>query len=148
MLTTRTAAIAAPSARVWAVIADVERWSEWTASITRIRLLDAGPLAVGTRARIEQPKFPAMVWRVTAVEPGRSFTWETRGFGGGAVGTHEVADDGRGGSVATLTIEQFGWLNALLARWIRPITERYLTMEIEGLRRRSEESAERGGATT
>lgn len=141
MRTERTAAIAAPPARVWAVIADVERWREWTASITRIHLLDAGPLAVGTRVRIEQPKLPAMVWRVTAVEPGRRFTWETRSLGGGAVATHEVADDGRGGSVATLRIEQFGWLNALLARWIRPITERYLTMEIEGLRRRSEGSS-------
>lgn len=141
MTTIRTAAIAAPSARVWAVIADVERWHEWTESITRIRLLDAGPLAVGSRARVEQPKFPALVWRVTAVEPGRSFTWETRGVGGGAVGTHEVADDGRGGSVATLRIEQFGWLNALMAPWIRPITERYVTMEIEGLKRRSENAA-------
>jgi carbon monoxide dehydrogenase subunit G len=141
MTTTRTIAIAAPPAAVWAVMSDVERWHEWTPTVTSVRLLDAGPLAVGTRARIVQPKLPTLVWRVTEVEPGRSFRWETRGFGGGAVAWHEVADDGRGGTVATLGIEQTGWLNALLARWIRPLTERYVTTEAEGLRRRSEAAA-------
>ena len=143
MTTTRTIAIAAPPAVVWAVMSDVERWHEWTPTVTSVTLLDAGPFAVGTRARIVQPKLPKMVWRVSAVEPGRSFRWETHGFGGGAVAWHEVADDGRGGTLATLGIEQTGWMNALLARWIGPLTERYVATEAEGLKRRSE-AAHRG----
>ena len=143
MLTTRTIAIAAPPDAVWAVMSDVERWHEWTPTVTSVRLLDGGPLAVGKRARVVQPKLPTMVWRVTAVEPGRSFRWVTRGFGGGAEARHEVADDGNGRTVATLGIEQTGWMNALLARWIGPLTERYVTTEAEGLKRRSE-AAPRG----
>ena len=91
--------VAAPPDRVWAVIRDVEKWHEWTASITSIELLDGRPLAVGSRARVRQPKLPVAVWQVTEMEEGRSFRWETRGPGFVATGIHAVAPSG-GGSVA------------------------------------------------
>jgi len=34
--------IAAPPGGVWAVIADVERWPEWTPTVTRLQRLDRG----------------------------------------------------------------------------------------------------------
>jgi uncharacterized protein YndB with AHSA1/START domain len=129
--------IAAPPDRVWAVIRDVERWHEWTASITRVEILGGGPLAVGKKARVLQPRLPVAVWQVTEFVEGRSFRWETRGPGVVAAGIHAVAPRGEG-SLATLALEHSGLLGPLFARLSRDITERYVRMEAEGLRERAE----------
>ena len=54
--------------RVWAVMRDIARWHEWTASVRSIERLDDGPLAVGSRVRIRQPKVLPAIWTVTALE--------------------------------------------------------------------------------
>lgn len=132
--------IAAPPERVWQVMSDVERWPEWTASVTSVRRLDRGPLAVGSRALIRQPKFPPALWKVTAIEPGRSFTWVSAAPGLRVEGHHavELAD---GGSRATLSLDMGGPFGGLLARMTRRITVRYLAFEARGLKARSEDPA-------
>jgi len=134
--TERQIEIAAPSERVWTVIADVERWHEWTASITSIRLLD-GPLAVGARAEVRQPKLPPLVWRVTALEPGRFFDWEVRSPGALTVGSHHVEPRGAG-SLATLKLVQAGPIGWLVGRMMLNLTREYVSMEAAGLKKRSE----------
>jgi len=59
-------------------MADVVRWPEWTASISRVKLLSPGPLRVGSRVRIHQPKLPGAIWRVMEFNPGAGFTWNQR----------------------------------------------------------------------
>lgn len=131
--------IAAPPQRVWAVTTDVERWPEWTASVLSVRRLDDGRFRVGSRARVRQPKFLPAVWQVTELEDGRSFTWVTRSPGLRAAGHHRV-EPISGGSRATLSVTYSGALGGLVARLLGKTTERFLSLEATGLKKRSEES--------
>ena len=129
--------IDAPAEEVWSALADVERWPEWTASVRTVELLDA-ELAVGARVRIRQPKFPAVVWHVTELADGVSFTWRSRSPGADAHGRHAVLDNGDGTSTAVLTISQTGVLGSLVGLLSRRITKRYVGLEAAGLKARSE----------
>ena len=73
--------IDAPAATVWDVFSDVMRWPEWTASVKSVVALDGPQLALGARFAIEQPRLPKVVWEVTAVDPGHSWTWRSRSLG-------------------------------------------------------------------
>lgn len=132
--------ISAPPDRVWAVMIDGERWAEWTPSVTSIRRLDAGPLRVGSRARIRQPRVPPAVWRVTQLDDGRSFTWVTGSALARATGRHSV-EPTTGGSRATLSISYSGLLGGVVGRLTRDLNDRYLALEARGLKARSEGSA-------
>jgi len=132
--------IAAPPERVWAVMSDIERWHEWTRSVASISRKDSGPLAVGSRAVIRQPKFPPALWTVTALEPGRSFAWTNVAPGVRVLATHSV-EGTASGTRARLSLEYRGIFGGLLARLTKGITERYLAMEADGLKRRSEDPA-------
>ena len=135
-----TTDIAAPPARVWVVMSDVDRWHEWTPSVTSIKRLGGRPLAVCARALIRQPKFPPALWKVAAINPGRSFTWVSVAPGLRVTGHHSV-DPAPAGSRATLSLRYEGIFGPLLARMTRNITERYLNYEAAGLKARSENPA-------
>jgi uncharacterized protein YndB with AHSA1/START domain len=122
---------ASPS-RVWEVMSDVARWPEWTPTVDSVERLDDGPLQVGSRARIRQPRLPRVVWEVTEVVDGRTFTWEATGPGIRSIGRHEVVPDGTGSTV-TLGIEQAGPMGAVAALVWRRLTQRYIELEAASL---------------
>jgi uncharacterized protein YndB with AHSA1/START domain len=132
--------IAAPPERVWDVMSDVERWSEWTASISSIQRLDgSGPLRLGSRALVRQPRVRPAVWQVTELENGSSFTWITRAAGVVAAGRHSVEAIANGTRTrATLALTFSGFLAPLFGRLLRSLNERYLRLEANGLKIRSE----------
>jgi len=132
--------IDAPADVVWEVIRDVERWPEWTPTVTSVRRLDTGALRVGSRARIRQPKLPRADWRVTALEDGHGFTWVSSSPGVRVTAHHWVEARG-GASRAALSVGFAGLLGSLVGRLTRTLNERYLRLEAEGLKRRSEERA-------
>ena len=132
--------IAASTDRVYDVMSDVERWQEWTQSITSVQRLDSGPFVVGSRAMIRQPKFPPAVWKVTAILPGKSFTWESVAPGIRTVGHHSV-EATPSGSRATLTVDISGALGGVLGWVTKDITQRYIDFEAQGLKARSENPA-------
>lgn len=130
-----TTDVAAPAQRVFDVYADVEHWPDWTASVTSVERLDEGPLRVGSRARIKQPRLPVAVWEVTDLVPGRSFTWIARGPGIVTTGSHVVAPAGSGDRVrVTASLEQGGVLGPLLGLLTKRLTNRYLDIEVRGLK--------------
>jgi uncharacterized protein YndB with AHSA1/START domain len=129
--------VQAPVERVWAVMADVERWPEWTASMRRVERLDKGPLAAGSRVRIKQPKLPGGVWTVTEVRAPNTFSWVLRSPGVVATGTHSVWP-APAGSRVEFALAFTGLLAGLVARIGRRLTERYLELESQGLKRRCE----------
>lgn len=133
--------VAAPPDRVWDVLVDVERWPEWTDSVSNVRCLDPGPLAVGSRAEISQPRIPTGTYTVTALDPGRSFTWEQRQPGSKVSAHHECTPLPDGGSRVELRVVMSGALGGVVGRLYRKLTERYLGMEAAGLKARAEGTA-------
>lgn len=129
-----TVDVSAPARLVFDTYADVERWPSWTSSVTSVELLDRGPLRIGSRARIRQPKLPVSTWQVIRLDPGREFSWQVLGPGVHTTGTHRVdplADDT---SRVTATLEQTGPLGVLAGLAYARLTRRYLRTEVDGLK--------------
>ena len=130
-----TVDISAPLPLVWSVMADIERWPEWTASISRVKVLSLGPLQIGSRVRIHQPKLPPACWRVMELIPNVGFTWISCAPGVRVSARHAVEASSIGTRV-TLSIRYEGLLGILLARWVGDLNARYLTLEANGLKAR------------
>jgi uncharacterized membrane protein len=129
-----TTHVAAPTEAVWRLFVDVERWPDLTESMRQVRRLDSGPLRVGSEASIKQPGLARARWKVTELEPGKSFTWESAAIGVTTVGGHVVEPD-EGGSTITLFLRQTGPLAGVVERLLGARATRYLSMELEGFRR-------------
>ena len=138
MMTESSVEIAAPAAAVWAVYADVERWPEWTASMTRIEPLDGPDLAVGKRFAIKQPRLPRLVWTVSELDPGAAWTWQQGAPGGLTLAVHEVVALDPERTLVRQRIDQRGPIGALVGVLMRGLTRRYLALEGEGLKARCE----------
>jgi hypothetical protein len=125
---------------VWDVLSDIERWPEWTPTVTSVERMEHGPLGVGSRAWIRQPRLPPALWEVTELHDGRSFTWVTRSPGVRVTARHSV-DASEVGSRATLSLRFSGPLGWLVSFLTRGLTERYLALEASGLKTRGESAS-------
>jgi uncharacterized membrane protein len=134
----RTIEIAASAERVWHVMIDVQRWPEWTPTVTSVERPDTGPLKVGSRARLRQPRLPPAVWTVTALDAGRYFEWQNVTPGVKSVAGHRVETIGGRTTRATLTFEWTGWLAPLIRLLYGRLARRYVQTEAESLKRRCE----------
>ena len=132
--------VAAPPDRVWAVMRDVDRWHEWTRSIGRVERLDGKPFAMGTRVRVRQPRLPPAVWEITAIHADGGFTWESVAPGVRVTARHEIERTAKGSRVR-LSLDNEGPLGKLIGHLISGLTRRYMRMEAEGLKARSENPA-------
>lgn len=114
--------IAAPAEDVWALLTDTGTWPAWGPSITAVEPagITAGPpagpatgpatgpaagpasggLAPGSRGRVRTILGAALPYTVTAVEPGRYWSWSVAGIP--ATGHRVVPQDG--GCLVTFTV--------------------------------------------
>jgi uncharacterized membrane protein len=138
MITENSIGIDAPAALVWDVLAAVERWPEWTASVERIVPLAGTGIEVGKRFKVSQPRMPSLVWEVTDVERGVSWTWRQRSPGGTTLASHELDPQGADRTLVRLRVEQRGPVGVAFGVLMRRLTKRYLDLEARGLKERSE----------
>jgi hypothetical protein len=141
-----SADIRATPQRVWEVLSDGEQWAEWTPSVTSVEILDK-PLRVGSRALIRQPELPPAKFRITALDPGRSFTWASGIPGVVYVHAHHSVEPAPDGARAMLRLRFGGLLGGIMGRKMADLNNRYLAMEIAGLKRASEEGIRAAGVS-
>jgi uncharacterized membrane protein len=133
----RAVTIAASPETVWSVVSDVERWPEWHPACDEVRLLDEGPLRVGSRAVVRQPRLPVTTWAVTWLDPDAGFIWVARAPGALTIAEHHITASGDG-TALRLVLDQRGPLGSVVGLALRRMTGRYVTMETEGIKQRSE----------
>jgi hypothetical protein len=130
--------IDAPQGRVWDVVSAVEAWPERIETVDAVELLTPAPLGTGGRVRLRQPKLPEGIWVITTWDAPSFFEWTQKASGVTNVAGHRVAalEDGR--SRLTLTLEMRGLLIPILGRFYKDLTNRYMTLEAEGMKRAAE----------
>ena len=137
--------IDAPPQLVWDVFSDVERWPEWTASVTSLVGRDGPDLAVGKRFAIKQPGMQKLVWRVTEIDPGSSWTWVQRFPGVLVTARHDVIAKPGGRTLVRQQLDQRGVLGALVGRLMVKKAKRFLELEAQGLKACAEQRSRADG---
>jgi uncharacterized membrane protein len=145
MITEDSVEIDASAQLVWEVFSDVQRWPEWTASVTSLVGKDGANLAVGKRFSIKQPGMSKLVWKVTEIDHGSSWTWVQRSPGVLVTARHNVIAQPDGRTLVRQQLEQRGVLGALVGRMMIKKTKRFLELEAQGLKARSEELSRANG---
>src|ERR1700682_3602288 len=95
--------IEAPAAVVWDVFSDVERWPEWTASVTRLVALGGARLAAGK-----------VVGEATDLTPGEAWPGVQRSPGVLTVARHEVIPESDRRTRVQQQLDQRGAVGAMV----------------------------------
>lgn len=127
--------IDAPVGTVWFVLSRVEAWPDWTPTVTRAEA--DGPLGVGARVFVVQPRLRPATWTVVEWDPGRTFVWKSGSRCAEVVARHDLRAVGNG-TLLTLATSFRGALSPLLAAVWGRIAERYVQEEARRLKARCE----------
>lgn len=104
-----TLSVAAPVEVVWKTLCELERWPEWTPTVTAVNASNKGGLRVGDTAEVVQPGQRDRLWTITEVKEGESFTWEATDPGGLRVSASHTATPGPDGTtVVELALDVAG----------------------------------------
>lgn len=129
---------AAKPAAVWALLADVTHWPDWTQTMNSITPLGEDTLRVGNRYRVRQPGIPPATWEVTEIVEESSFVWARRSPGLRLVAGHDVLPNGSGGSTIVLSLDLSGAFAGLAAAVMAKQIRRSVDTEARSLAAASE----------
>ncbi len=124
--------------RVWDVLSDLEAWPQRIETVDSVELLTPAPITKGSRLRLKQPKLPEGDWDITVWDAPSYFEWTQRATGATSVAGHRVEALGEGRARLTLTIEMRGFLIPIVALFYKKLTNRYMDLEAEGMKRAAE----------
>ena len=134
----KTTEIDAPQQRVWDVLTDIESWPRRIETVDEVELLTPAPLAKGSRARLKQPKLGEGIWDITVWDPPSYFEWTQKTGGITSVAGHRVEAIGEGRSRLTLSLDMRGLLTPVVALFFKGLTNRYMNLEADGMKRAAE----------
>ena len=130
--------IDAPIERVWEVLSDIEAWPQRIETVDVVELLTPAPVSRDSRVRLKQPKLPEGTWDITVWDAPSYFEWHQKSGGITSVAGHRVEMLGEGRSRLTLSLDMRGPLIPVIGLFYRGLTNRYMTMEAEGMKRAAE----------
>jgi uncharacterized membrane protein len=130
--------IDAPQQRVWEVLSDLEAWPERIETVDVAELLTPAPITRGSRVRLKQPKLPEGTWDVSVWDAPSYFEWTQKTGGVTSVAGHRVEELGDGRSRLTLTLDMRGLLIPIVAVFYKKLTNDYMDLEAEGMKRAAE----------
>ncbi len=130
--------IDASQQRVWDVLSDLESWPRRIETVDTVELLTPAPFAKGSRVRLKQPKLPEGTWDITVWDAPSYFEWTQKASGVTTVAGHRVEPVGEGRARLTLTLDMRGVLIPVIGRFYKGLTNRYMNLEAEGMKRAAE----------
>jgi uncharacterized membrane protein len=130
--------IGARQQRVWEVLSDLEAWPQRIETVDVVELLTPAPVGEGSRVRLKQPKLPDGTWDITVWDAPSYFEWRQKSGGITSVAGHRVEALEEGRSRLTLSLDMRGLLVAIVALFYKGLTNRYMTVEAQGLKRAAE----------
>ncbi len=130
--------IDAQQQRVWDVLSDLEGWPQRIETVDAVELLTPPPAAKGTRIRLKQPRLGEGIWDITVWDAPSYFEYRQQSGGVTIVAGHRVVALEEGRSRLTLTLEMRGLLVPVVALFYRGLTNRYMTIEAQGMKRAAE----------
>ena len=129
--------IDAPQQRVWDVLGDLDSWPQRIETVDVVELVTPPPITKGSRVRLKQPKLPEGTWDVTVWDAPSYFEWTQKTSGITSAAGHRVEALDQGRARLTLTLDMRGFLT-VIALFYKGLTNRYMNLEAEGMKRAAE----------
>jgi len=124
--------------RVWDVLSNLEAWPQRIETVDIVELLTPAPVGEGSRVRLKQPKLPEGRWEITVWDAPSYFEFRQQSGGVTNVAGHRVEALEEGRSRLTLTLDMRGLLVPVVAPFYKGLTNRYMTIEAQGVKRAAE----------